>query len=155
MQILVVDDDPAIRQLLTDVLEMDGHEVRVAVDGLAAVRELAASRPDFVVLDVMMPGLDGYGVLHSIRTGDDPPPVLMLTAAADPDSAARAWADGVDYYLAKPFTADEVMYLIDGVLGHRVAKADRTGAAEYARNHGYLGGAGLSDGRPPADQVNS
>jgi DNA-binding response OmpR family regulator len=116
--ILVVDDDPAIRQLLADVLEMDGHEVHQAGDGLAAVRALDAARPDFVVLDVMMPHLDGYGVLRAIRERDgDPVPVLMLTAAAEPDAAARAWADGVDYYLAKPFGASEVTDLIDGVLG--------------------------------------
>jgi DNA-binding response OmpR family regulator len=117
-QILVVDDDPAIRQLLTDVLEMEGHEVRTAPDGLAAVRTLEVLRPDCVVLDVMMPGLDGYGVLRSIRTQDgDPVPVIMLTAAAEPDTAVRAWTDGVDYFLAKPFKADQVLDLIDALLG--------------------------------------
>jgi DNA-binding response OmpR family regulator len=117
-QILVVDDDPAIRQLLTDVLEMEGHEVRTAPDGLAAVRTLEVLRPDCVVLDVMMPGLDGYGVLRSLRTQDgDPVPVIMLTAAAEPDTAVRAWTDGVDYFLAKPFKADQVLDLIDALLG--------------------------------------
>jgi DNA-binding response OmpR family regulator len=117
-QILVVDDDPAIRQLLTDVLEMDGHHVRVAVDGTVAVSMLDVFRPDCVVLDVMMPGLDGYGVLRSIRSHDgEPVAVIMLTAAAEPNSAARAWADGVDYYLAKPFRPDEVLDVIDGLLG--------------------------------------
>ncbi len=116
-QILVVDDDPSIRQLLTDVLEMDGHDVRVAPDGHAAVRAFETLRPDFVVLDVMMPGLDGYGVLRSIRGQEgDPVPVVMLTAAAEPDSAARAWSDGVDYYLAKPFTVDDVLELVDRML---------------------------------------
>ena len=116
-RILVVDDDPAIRQLLTDVLEMDGYEVSVAVDGLAAVREVEAAAPDFVILDVMMPGLDGFGVLSIIRDQPgEPVPVLMLTAAAESDANARAWAGGVDYYLAKPFTADAVLDLIDGVL---------------------------------------
>jgi DNA-binding response OmpR family regulator len=120
-QILVVDDDPAIRQLLTDVLEMDGHEVRTAVDGLAAVRTLEVLRPDCVVLDVMMPGLDGYDVLRSIRAQDgDPVPVIMLTAAAEPDTAVRAWTDGVDYFLAKPFKADAVLDLIDTLLGDRL-----------------------------------
>jgi DNA-binding response OmpR family regulator len=117
-QILVVDDDPAIRQLLTDVLEIDGHEVRIAVDGLAAVRTLEVLRPDCIVLDVMMPGLDGYGVLRSIRSQDgDQVPVIMLTAAAEPDTAVRAWGDGVDYFLAKPFGADEVLDLVDRLLG--------------------------------------
>ncbi|MCW2725165.1 MAG: DNA-binding response regulator [Frankiales bacterium] len=120
-QILVVDDDPGIRQLLTDVLEIDGHEVRVAADGVAAVRALEILRPHCIVLDVMMPGLDGYGVLRSVRKLDgDPIPVIMLTAAAEPDTAMRAWADGVDYFLAKPFEADEVLDLIAGLLGDRL-----------------------------------
>jgi CheY-like chemotaxis protein len=120
-QILVVDDDPGIRQLLTDVLEIDGHEVRVAADGVAAVRALEILRPHCIVLDVMMPGLDGYGVLRSVRKLEgDPIPVIMLTAAAEPDTAMRAWADGVDYFLAKPFEADEVLDLIAGLLGDRL-----------------------------------
>lgn len=124
--ILVVDDDPAIRQLLTDVLEMDGYEVSIAVDGLAAVRAVEAINPDFVILDVMMPGLDGFGVLSTIRAQPgEPVPVLMLTAAAESDANARAWAGGVDYYLAKPFTADAVLDLIDGVLAGEVSAADR------------------------------
>ncbi|HYN95842.1 MAG TPA: response regulator transcription factor [Pilimelia sp.] len=131
-KILVVDDDAAIRQLLTDVLEMDGHDVHVAVDGHDGVRAFEVIRPDFVVLDVMMPGLDGYGVLRSIRGQDcDPVPVLMLTAAADSGSAARGWADGVDYYLAKPFTAEEVLYLIEGVLGHRIPVADAPAGGDH------------------------
>jgi DNA-binding response OmpR family regulator len=121
-RILVVDDDPAIRQLLTDVLEIEGYDVTVAADGQAAVQVLAASRPEFVILDVMMPHLDGYGVLREIRvrTGE-PVPVLMLTAAADAESAVRAWSDGVDYYLAKPFTAGDVINVINSVL-HRAAR---------------------------------
>lgn len=125
-RILVVDDDPAIRQLLTDVLEMEGYDVGVAVDGLAAVREIRASAPDFVVLDVMMPGLDGFGVLSTIRAlPGEPVPVLMLTAAAEQDASARAWVGGVDYYLAKPFTADAVLEVIDGVLAAEVGPGDR------------------------------
>jgi DNA-binding response OmpR family regulator len=124
-QILVVDDDPTIRQLLTDVLEMDGHEVRTAEDGLAAVSAFEVLRPDCVVLDVMMPGLDGYGVLRIIRGKDgDTAPVIMLTAAADRESAARAWADGANYYLAKPFAADEILYLIRGLLRDRLPAAE-------------------------------
>ncbi len=60
-------------------------------------------------------------MLRSIRAQEgDPVPVLMLTAAADPDSASRGWADGVDYYLAKPFTAEDVLDLVEGALGTRV-----------------------------------
>jgi two-component system, OmpR family, response regulator MtrA len=121
-RILVVDDDDAIRQLLTDALEIEGYDVTAAADGRAAVQLVAVSRPDFVVLDVMMPHLDGYSVLREIRAQPgDPVPVLMLTAAADPDSATRAWSDGVDYYMAKPFLADEVINVVNSVL-RRTAK---------------------------------
>ncbi|MEV8508414.1 response regulator transcription factor [Actinoplanes sp. NPDC051475] len=124
-RILVVDDDPGIRSLLTDVLEMEDYEVTVAVDGLAALQAVETVGPDFVILDVMMPGLDGFAVLSAIRALDgEPVPVLMLTAAAEPGTNTRAWADGVDYYLAKPFTADAVLDLIDGVLSQQVRVND-------------------------------
>jgi DNA-binding response OmpR family regulator len=124
-RILVVDDDPAIRQLLTDVLEIEGYEVTLAVDGIAAVRAVKGASPDFVVLDVMMPGLDGFEVLSTIRAqGGEPVPVLMLTAAAEADADSRAWANGVDFYLAKPFTPDSVLDLIDSVLTRQVKVGD-------------------------------
>jgi DNA-binding response OmpR family regulator len=124
-RILVVDDDPAIRQLLTDVLEMEGYEVTLAVDGIAAVRAVKGASPDFVVLDVMMPGLDGFEVLSTIRAlGGEPVPVLMLTAAAEADADSRAWANGVDFYLAKPFAPDSVLDLIDSVLTRQVNADD-------------------------------
>jgi DNA-binding response OmpR family regulator len=127
-KILVVDDDPSIRQLLTDVLELDGHEIHLAVDGNDGLRLLELTRPDFVVLDVMMPGIDGYDVLKVIRSQEgDPLPVLMLTASADPGSAARGWVDGVDYYLAKPFTPDVVLDIVDSVCGQRIATTDGAG----------------------------
>jgi DNA-binding response OmpR family regulator len=138
--ILVIDDDHAIRRLLTDVLEIDRHDVRVAEDGIDGLRAFDARRPDFVVLDVMMPGLDGHGVLRAIRDRPgDPVPVLMLTAAADAHCAEQAWAGGVNYYLAKPFTADEVLYLIDGVLHHQIPMDDARRAVQYARRQGYHG----------------
>ena len=124
-RILVVDDDPAIRQLLTDVLEMEGYEVTLAVDGIAAVRAVKGASPDFVVLDVMMPGMDGFEVLSTIRAQDgEPVPVLMLTAAAEPDADSRAWANGVDFYLAKPFSPDAILDLIDSVLTHQMKVVD-------------------------------
>jgi DNA-binding response OmpR family regulator len=117
-KILVVDDDPGIRQLLVDVLEMDGHTVKVAVDGNDGLRVFDVLRPDFVILDVMMPGLDGYGVLAKIREQeDDPVPILMLTASADTESSTRGWVGGVDYYLAKPFAPDAILDLVESLFG--------------------------------------
>ena len=117
MRILVVDDDEAVRGLVRDVLEVEGHEVDVAADGFAALRRLAVCRPDAVVLDVMMPGMDGYAVLSRIRASevDFALPVVMLTAAADDSDAWQAWSSGVDYFLAKPFEPTELLSFLDGL----------------------------------------
>lgn len=114
-RILVVDDDVAVRGLVRDVLECEGHVVEEAADGFAAMRAVESARPDCVVLDVMMPGLDGHGVLQRIRSLDAGPPlpVIMLTAASDDATAWQAWSGGVDYFLAKPFDASELLRYLD------------------------------------------
>ena len=114
-KILVIDDDASIRMLVCDVLEVEGYDVRSAEDGLAGLRAIDAERPDCVILDVMMPGIDGHHVLQRIRAADGGPdlPVVMLTAAADDAQAWRAWTEGVDYFLAKPFDPDELLRYLD------------------------------------------
>ena len=113
-KILVIDDDPGVRRLVKDVLEVEGFEVSVAGDGYAGLRQIELDRPDCVVLDVMMPGLDGHGVLTRIRSGGSRHlPVVMLTAAADDGQAWRAWTEGVDYFLSKPFDPEELLRFLD------------------------------------------
>jgi len=114
-KILVVDDDAAVRSLVRDVLEIEGYDVALAEDGFAALRRIEADRPDCVVLDVMMPGIDGHAVLARIRAaeGGTTLPVVMLTAAADDAAAWQAWSGGVDYFLAKPFDASELLRYLD------------------------------------------
>lgn len=114
-KILVVDDDPSVRQLVRDVLEIEGYDVDVVGDGASALLHVAGDRPDCVVLDVMMPGLDGHAVLARLREDDGQPllPVVMLTAAADDAQAWQAWTGGVDYFLAKPFDAGELLRYLD------------------------------------------
>ena len=120
VKILVVDDDDAVRSLVQDVLAVEGYDVATAADGYAGLRAVETEQPDCVVLDVMMPGLDGHGVLERIRSaaGGNDLPVVMLTAAADDAQAWRAWTEGVDYFLAKPFDPDELLrylgYLFTG-----------------------------------------
>lgn len=118
-RILVVDDDPAVRDLVTDVLELEGYDVRAVEDGVAALDALREERPAAVVLDAMMPGMDGFSVLAHIRDGADSRelPVIMLTAAADDGSAWRAWTGGVDYFLAKPFKAEELLHFLGYLFG--------------------------------------
>ena len=114
-RILVVDDDAVVRGLVRDVLEVEGYEVDVAEDGFAALRRVEAARPDCVVLDVMMPGMDGHAVLQRIRgaEGGAGLPIVMLTAAADDQQAWLAWSGGVDYFLAKPFDPSELLRYLD------------------------------------------
>jgi DNA-binding response OmpR family regulator len=113
-KILVVDDDPGICRLIKDVLEIEGFEVTIAGDGFAGLRAIEADRPDCVVLDVMMPGLDGHGVLTRIRSnGGKHLPVVMLTAHADDNQAWQAWTEGVDYFLSKPFEPEELLRFLD------------------------------------------
>ena len=113
--ILIIDDDPSIRSLVRDVLEIEGYTVHEAQDGFAGLRAIEAERPDCVVLDVMMPGMDGHAVLQRIRAADGGPdlPVVMLTAAADDAQAWKAWTEGVDYFLAKPFDPSELLRYLD------------------------------------------
>ena len=117
-RILVVDDDPSVRALVRDVLELEGHDVRVAEDGYAALRAVAAERPDGVVLDVVMPGMDGHEVLARLRAmaGGRELPVVMLTASADDATAWRGWQGGVDVLLGKPFDPDELLRSFDGLV---------------------------------------
>jgi DNA-binding response OmpR family regulator len=123
-RILVVDDDADVRSMVRTVLETEGYAVDVANDGFAALRAVEARTPDCVVLDVMMPGMDGHAVLSRIRGGDrSQMPVVMLTAAADDDQAWQAWTEGVDYFLAKPFDADELLRYLE-YLFQRVPAVD-------------------------------
>src|SRR4051794_24732900 len=113
-KVLVIDDDQAVCRLIRDVLEMEGFEVAVAPDGYAGLPQIDADRPDCVVLDVMMPGLDGHAVLTRIRSlGGRHLPVVMLTAHADDGQAWQAWTEGVDYFLSKPFEPVELLRFLD------------------------------------------
>ena len=120
LRVLVVDDDDDVRRLVSDVLTMGGYEVTTASDGAEALACIATDRPDCVVLDVMMPGIDGYGVLAEIRaTETSHLPVVMLTAHAGDSEAWKAWSGGVDYFLAKPFDADELLRWLDYLVSER------------------------------------
>jgi DNA-binding response OmpR family regulator len=121
-RILVVDDDNDIRGLLRALLERAGHEVLEAPDGRAGLRELFAGSPDLVILDVAMPGLDGWATLERIREVTDVP-VLMLTARDAELERVRGLMGGADDYVVKPFGRQELVARVDVLL--RRPRSDR------------------------------
>jgi DNA-binding response OmpR family regulator len=117
-EVLVVDDDPDIRGLLAFTLEDEGHVVRVAADGEAALELLADQPPDCMVLDLMMPGLDGFGVLRARRqqglAADTR--VLILTCRTAERDYVRGWELGADEYVTKPFDPEAVLARVSELL---------------------------------------
>jgi len=113
--ILVVDDEPRIVQLVRDYLEAGGFQVVTAGDGPAALREAAARRPDLVVLDLGLPGLDGLDVTRSLRR-DGAVPIIMLTARTDESDKLVGLELGADDYVTKPFSPKELVARIRAVL---------------------------------------
>jgi DNA-binding response OmpR family regulator len=116
--VLVIDDDHSVRQLLETLLNAEGYFVRSAQNGFEGLAAIAHEPPDCVVLDVMMPGIDGYEVLRHIRSRSEGVGmiVVMLTAAHDDKHAWTAWSGGVDYFLAKPFEVDLLLGYLRGRL---------------------------------------
>ncbi|MEF2244788.1 response regulator transcription factor [Paenibacillus sp. IITD108] len=101
-RILVVDDDPHIRELVSHFLELEGLNVVEAVDGLDALRILDAAQIDLVILDIMMPGMDGWELCRELREQTDLP-LLMLTAKGETSQIIKGFELGTDDYLVKPF----------------------------------------------------
>jgi two-component system, OmpR family, response regulator MprA len=121
--VLVVDDDPPLADSLRRALVYGGHRVTVAASGPAALDAVAAERPDLVVLDRMLPGLDGVGVCRRLRASDRDLPVLMLTARDATADRVEGLDAGADDYLVKPFEYDELLARVRALL--RRARPER------------------------------
>ena len=109
VRILVVDDDRAVRASLERALQVHGYDVAVAANGVEALRRLGEQRPDAVVLDVNMPGVDGFGLTRRLRADGDDVPILLLTARDDVDDRVVGLDAGADDYLVKPFALEELL----------------------------------------------
>ncbi len=125
MHLLVVDDDAAVREALAVVLTLDGFRVSTAADGREGMRTLHSGRPDAVVLDVLMPGLDGLEVCKRIRATGDRTPVLMLTARAEVAERVAGLEAGADDYLVKPFAREELLARLRALLRRTGWEGDR------------------------------
>ncbi|ACC81688.1 response regulator transcription factor RpaB [Nostoc punctiforme] len=121
--ILVVDDEASIRRILQTRLEMIGYHVVTASDGEEALSAWSRETPDLIVLDVMMPKLDGYGVCLELRKQSDVP-IIMLTALADVADRITGLELGADDYMIKPFSPKELEARIASLLRRRFHKSD-------------------------------
>ena len=116
MRILVVDDEPAVREALERILRLEGFDVEMARDGREAVRSQAAAPADAVLLDVLMPELDGLEVCRRMRDTGDRTPVLMLTARDEVGDRVAGLEAGADDYLPKPFALEELLARLRALL---------------------------------------
>jgi two-component system, OmpR family, response regulator MprA len=116
MQILVVDDEPAVRDSLDRALRLEGYKVDLAADGAVALSALESDSPDAVVLDLMMPRVDGFEVCRRMRAAGDRTPVLVLTARDDVSDRVKGLDAGADDYLVKPFALDELLARLRALL---------------------------------------
>ena len=129
--ILIADDDPRLLKMLQRTLSYEGFRVFSASDGNAALAEMHAHRPDLVVLDWLMPGLDGLGVLERMRATGDKTLVLMLTARDAVENRVEGLESGADDYLIKPFAPAELLARVHALL-RRPAVQERDSALSYA-----------------------
>jgi two-component system response regulator MprA len=120
-RILVVDDEPAVRESLTSSLVFEGYEVVEASDGMAALEQVELQEPDLIVLDVLMPRMDGLTACRRLRAQGRVSPVLMLTARDMVGDRVTGLDAGADDYLGKPFELDELLARIRALLRRSVA----------------------------------
>jgi CheY-like chemotaxis protein len=128
-KVLLVDDEDQLRRVMKDLLERDGYEVTEAADGVEALDQVDRHAPDIVVLDLNLPGLDGYGVLSHLRSrpATQDIPVVVLTALGDEDSEVRVFELGADDFLSKPFRARALSARLQAVLGRVRGKRNSQG----------------------------
>jgi two-component system response regulator MprA len=131
MRILVVDDEPAVRESLERSLRFEGYQVIVAADGAEALERVRDDRPDAVVLDVLMPRLDGMEACRRLRARGDDLPVLLLTARDGVAARVNGLDVGADDYLVKPFALEELLARLRALL-RRAGGAGVTGTLAYA-----------------------
>ena len=118
-RILVIDDDPAVTSVLKRGLAFEGFAVDTAASGPQGLTIARDHAPDVVVLDLMLPGIDGYEVLRRLRAADEHVPVLMLSARDEPEAQLKGFADGADDYVGKPFSLDVLVARLRALIRRR------------------------------------
>jgi two-component system response regulator MprA len=130
--VLVVDDDRKLLKMLSRTLQYEGFDVATAADGQEALQKVEARQPDIIVLDWLMPGLDGIGVIDRLRAARDDTMILMLTARDAIEDRVEGLESGADDYLVKPFAPAELLARIHALLRRRSAAPDKEQPLVYA-----------------------
>jgi DNA-binding response OmpR family regulator len=115
-RILVIEDDAHIAEGLRLNLSLKGYDVKISPDGVSGIRDWKEWKPELIVLDIMLPGIDGLAVLRSIRLEDERLPILILSARGEIEDRIKGLSWGVDDYLAKPFNLDEFLLRVERLL---------------------------------------
>ena len=132
-RILVVEDNPDLAFGLRNNLEIEGYEVEVAEDGIAGLDRARSWEPDLIILDLMLPGIDGFRVLHALRQERRQVPVLMLTARGEETDKVRGLRLGADDYVTKPFGLLELLARVEAVLRRARSGGDAIQRTEVER----------------------
>ncbi len=120
-KVLIVEDEPDMLLLLRINLEQAGFDASLAADGATAMRRVASERPDVILLDLMLPVMDGWAVLADLGTREVAPPVIVCSAKSSPRDLARAFELGAAEYVTKPFDMEDVLDTVRSVLERQVA----------------------------------
>jgi DNA-binding response OmpR family regulator len=115
-RIFIIEDDSHIAEGIQLNLSLQGYDVYLASDGVAGLNQWKEIRPDLIILDIMLPGIDGLSILKSIRLENERLPILILSAKGDPEDRIKGLAFGVDDYLAKPFNLEELLLRVERLL---------------------------------------
>ncbi|MBW2193136.1 MAG: response regulator transcription factor, partial [Deltaproteobacteria bacterium] len=115
-RILIIEDDDHIAEGLKFNLSLQGHDVEVAPDGVSGLQKWKAYRPDLIVLDIMLPLIDGISILQNIRLEDEQIPILILSARGSPEDRVQGLTYGGDDYLSKPFNLEEFLLRVERLL---------------------------------------
>jgi pilus assembly protein CpaE len=144
-KILVVDDDPNIQRLLAYALKQEGYDVVPAMDGPTAIRKWLSEHPDLILLDVLLPKMDGYEVAAKIRADEGSSshiPIIMLTAESEVENKVRGLRAGADDYQVKPFHAAELLARMRSLLARFAPRELLMGKPPLGRVHAYYGAKG-------------
>jgi two-component system, OmpR family, response regulator len=131
-RVLVVDDEENVSHLVSSALRFDGFETITADNGNSALAAVAEQDPDLLVLDVMMPGLDGFGLLNKLRAAGSQVPVIFLTARDGASDRVKGLRAGADDYVVKPFSVEELLARVHAVLRRSAPEVSRDGVLTVA-----------------------